>query len=552
MSELLTFDNPAAVTFKVSRETRTITGLALPFGEVGDNGRGRFMFTAGTLRWDKVLLLNGHDWDQILGVVDLEETAEGLAMSARVAATARGDEVLALAEMGAIDGLSVGLAEAFDYEERDGVMHAVSGTVREVSTTPIPAFTNAAIRSVAASAAAPEEGTPAMTDTVTDPAAFAALAEQVTELAEQVTELQTFTTDQAPGHVTLQVTEEPIYRFAGPERAPSGFDFAEDLLAGAKGDAAALARVQAFANPLLTGAGPTFVSTTDVAANSPAAYRPDLFIGQAPTPPSPLYDFFHKGPLSDNRPFFHTKLDRAGTTVAVAPHTEGVDPTDTTIKVVSGATVTPSAVSGKVHITREVGDRGGDPNVSAMIWGEFERSWRMALETRTAALLASVAAAVAALTGTIPAGANGAVAGLAIERGLIGLQFLADGSRFTRGFGHVDLYTELGTYENGDGEKRYPIINPANRSGISGDQFAFLEIAGWRFTPTASLGGTSSTASNSWVADPAAVHAWNSGLQKLDKLQERVEGWDIGAFGYWAGLVHDSTGLRKIAYDQAA
>jgi hypothetical protein len=50
------------------------------------------------------------------------------------------------------------------------------------------------------------------------------------------------------------------------------------------------------------------------------------------------------------------------------------------------------------------------------------------------------------------------------------------------------------------------------------------------------------------VADPNAVHVWNSGLTRLDKLQEKVEGWDLGVFGYFAGVVYDVTGLRKITY----
>ena len=49
-------------------------------------------------------------------------------------------------------------------------------------------------------------------------------------------------------------------------------------------------------------------------------------------------------------------------------------------------------------------------------------------------------------------------------------------------------------------------------------------------------------------ADPAAVHVWNSGLTRLDKLQETVEGWDMGVFAYFAGVLYDVDGLRKITY----
>lgn len=542
------FDNPQGVTFEVDEETRTIRGLALPYGDVGDNGMGKWSFAPGSLTWDKVKLLDAHEWSRILGVVELEDTDEGLVMSAKVARTNLGDEVLALAEMGAIDGLSVGLDNELTYETRDGVNHVTAGRVAEVSTTPIPAFANAAIRSVAASAASTQEGTTPMAEQTAEvaEAQFTAL-DKIKELETKVAQLADMKVPVAAA--TFEVKEEPIYRFSGSTPAPSGFDFATDMLAAANGDGAAMKRVQDFTAERL---GPQFVDTTDTAAANPAVHRPDMFLGQAPVPASPMFDFFRKGSLSDVTPFFHSKLDRVNTTVAVANHTEGVEPTATELVIASGATVTPSPVSGKVHITREVADQGGNPNASKLVWDEFERSYKISLEAKTTALVAASAASITSLTTAIAAGANGQVAGQAIEAGLLKLQFEADGTRYEKAFGHVDLYSALATFENADGEKRYPIINPANRSGITGDKYSFIEIAGYRMHPGTSLGATSGSASLSYVADSNAVHVWNSGLQRLEKLQEKVEGWDLGVFGYFAGLVYDVTGLRKISYDPTA
>lgn len=548
MSKPITFDNPRGVTFEVEAETRTIRGLALPFGDVGDNGWGKWAFAPGTLTWDKVKLLNAHEWAQVIGLATLEETDEGLVMSAKVAKTTLGDEVLALAEMGAIDGLSVGLAAAIEYDTVDGVNHVRAGRVEEVSTTPIPAFENAAIRSVAASARATQEGTNPMENVSASD--VEALMSEVAAMSAKIAAMEDIKVPVGPTTASFEVKEEPIYRFSGSTPAPSGFDFATDLLAAAKdGDQAALERVKKFTAERL---GPKFVDTGDTAQVNPSQYRPDMFLGQAPIPASPLFDTFHKGTLTDVTPFFWSKLDRTATTAGVANHTEGVEPTAGEVVTVVGTTVTPAPVSGKVHITREVADQGGNPQVSALVWNEFERSYKTALETKTAALLAAVAATATSLTAAIAAGANGAVAGAAIEAGLLGLQFEAEGSRFTKAFGHVDLYKALALYENADGEKRYPIINPQNRDGIAGAKYSFIDIAGYRMEPGISLGATSANASVSWVADPNAVHVWNSGLQRLDKLQEKVEGWDLGVFAYFAGVVYDLAGLRKISYDPTA
>lgn len=551
-------DRLAPVNFAVDKEARTITGLAVPFGVVGNNGYGSYRFSKDSLDYDKVKFLLDHDWSQACGSVTFTTTDEGLVMTAKIARGARGDEALALADdLGdgtrVYDGLSIGLSNTARFEQDDnGVYDCISATVLEVSGTPCPAFKDAQVRSVAATAT-PTTGRNTMPDQ-TDAPTFdgAALSQQVADLTQRVEEMANMAAPVTPT-AQLHVTEEPIYRFSGTTPAPSGFDFATDLHAAAiEGDKAALKRIQDFTYEALNGHGPKFVDTADVAPASPNQYKPDLFLGQAPVPTSPLYDFFHKGGLDSNQPFFHTKLDRANTDVAVQDHTEGVDPTDDDLVIATGATVTPSAVSGKVHITREVADRGGNPQASALVWAEFDRSFKIALETKTAALITAVAGSVTALTGTIAAGADGAVAGLAVEAGLLDLQFQADGTRFQKGFGHVDLYKALALYENSDGEKRYPIINPQNRSGVTGDKYSFVEIGGYRMSPTHSLGATSTSASNSYFADPQAVHVWNSGLQRLDKLMESVEGWDLGVFAYFAGLVYDVTGLRKIAYDPTA
>lgn len=557
---------PGPVTFEVDRQERTIRGVALPYGDVGTSSAGdKFKFTRGSIRWTKPKLLNGHDWDQLSGTAEFEDTDDALMVVARVAKTARGDEQLALAEAGALDSFSVGFANGMKAKRVGDVFEVSDSEALEVSTTPLPGFERAAITGVTASLihpnkedamsapttdpapkapetppapAAPTPGIPATGDAPTR-AEFAQLVERIEKMGEARF---------ATGPVTT-VREEPIYRFSGTIPAPSGFDFAHDMyLAGVRGDDAALARLTKFSTERL---GSAFVASTNVDEINPATYRPDMFLGQRPTNPAPLHSFFYKGSVSGPTPFFYAKLDRAGTTVAVGDHTEGTEPAATNLVTATGATVTPAAVSGRVHITREVGDAGGNPAVSGLVWNEFERTFSESLEAKTAAFLAAASATAATLGAAIAAGATGAVAGAAIEVGSVDLLFT--GYNWAAGFGHVDLYKALvGARTSGSGEPIYPIINPANRNGISGSQFSFIDIAGYRWYPAAALGASGTVAANSWMADPMAVHVWNSGLMRLDKLQEKVEGWDLGAFGYHAGVLYDTDRLRKVAYDPTA
>ncbi|KRF19657.1 hypothetical protein [Nocardioides sp. Soil796] len=555
----------SAADFTADTERRTLTGLLLPFNAVSrpaaDPRTGKvstFSFSEGTVTLPEdpsdVILNYGHDRESMAAQVgvgaEFTLQPEGVQAKFRIARTPEGDRVLALAEDRILKSFSAEVEG--EFVNRGGVQHAVSTNLYGAAIALKPAFVGAHITSVAASAAT-EKGNH-MTDETTEKVEATQVsfsADEGKALATKVTELATKIEGLADIKVPVTtaqfaVKEEPIYRFSGHEGAPSGFDFATDILNAARyGDQAAFKRVQDFTAEYI---GADFVDTGDTTAVNQPTYRPDMFLGQAPVPTSPMFDTFRKGGLSDITPFFYSKLDRAATNVGVADHVEGTDPTNKDLVTVAGATVSPVPVSGKVHITREVGDQGGNPQVSGLVWAEFERSFKIALETKTAALVN--AATVTSLTSAIAAGATGAVAGQAIEAGLLGLQFLADGSRFTKSFGHVDLYTVLATYENADGEKRYPIINPQNRDGISGAKYSFLDIAGYRMEPGHSLGATGVN-SKSYVADPGAVHVWNSGLNRFDKLTEKVEGWDIGCFAYFAGIVYDVSGLRQITYTKA-
>ncbi|HEY9522840.1 MAG TPA: hypothetical protein VIR33_06350 [Thermopolyspora sp.] len=587
MRKTVTF---TAAVFAVDQAKRTLRGVLLPFGEVSRPARdeatgktARFTFADAskvTLPEDPadVVLNYGHDRNSLnmqVGVAtELTPTTEGVVAEFRIARTPEGDRVLALAdpEIRVLKAFSAEVEGEFDLG-KDGVQHAKATTVTGAAVVRVPAFTGAHITSVAASAAQDEEGNQmkctkcgavhAAQATECDPTVLAAftaaagaevtfskadgdaLMAQVHTLTEKLADLEKVKIPVGPGTAQFQVVEEPIYRFAGDVAAPSGFDFATDLLAAGKdGDAAALARLQKFTAERLS---PQFATTTgDVSTVNPSQYRPDMFLGQAPVPASPLYDFFHKGGLTNVTPFFWSKLDRAATTANVRDHVEGTDPADDTVKTAVGATVTPVPVSGKVHITREVADQGGNPVVSGLVWSEFDRSMSIALETKTASLVLAGLGGVAALA-TIVTGTLGPAAGLAVEGGLVDLQFIPDGFRFQRIFGHVDLYKALALATNGEDEKIYPIISPTNRDGSTADKFARIDIAGYGMYPAASLGAAGGT-KNSLVADPAAVHVWNSGLTRLDKLQETVEGWDMGVFAYFAGVLYDVDGLRKITY----
>jgi len=136
--------------------SRTITGVALPYGETAIVADGTAVrFEQGALPTDGKApkLFMYHDSSQPVGLVtERVDTAEGMMFSARISATAAGDEALTLALDGVLDSVSVGVNPTrFSYDD-EGTMIVTEATWLELSLVPIPAFLGAEIEKVYASA----------------------------------------------------------------------------------------------------------------------------------------------------------------------------------------------------------------------------------------------------------------------------------------------------------------------------------------------------------------------------------------------------------------
>lgn len=547
MTDSLHFDNPNGVEFAVEPETRTVRGLAVPYGVVGSNGQGKYRFAKGTLSWGKVKFLANHDWTDVLGVAELEETDDGVMLTAKVARGSRGDDFLALAEMGAVDGLSIGLSEDAQFTSgKDGVQNAVRATIREVSGTAIPAFETASITSVAASAA-PNGKEPVMGDenetveTATDAVDFSAITEAITTGFANLSNPQGSGPEVVSAGHTFEVTEPAPYRFDG---VPGQHDLSGDLIAfGRDRDSEAGARVMAF---LQSEFAPKFdVDTGNVATLNPSPNRPGMYVDDRKYS-TPFYDALHSGAITDMTPFIVPKFNAAAD--LVDDHVEGTEPTAGSFSATS-QTVTPSAVSGRVEITREVWDQGGNPQVSALIWNRMKYEYFKALEAKAVAVLTANAASITDISLTTAAADDDLVNELEAE--IAALQFVAGGNTFNFAGTHVDLYKALAAAVDSTGRKLLPMYGPTNANGQSRSKFRSLDVAGVEFVPAWSAGATGTVSANSWLVDTDSVHIWNSAPQRLE-FQYRVAYVDLAIWGYVASAVTDFAGVRQITYDPTA
>jgi HK97 family phage prohead protease/HK97 family phage major capsid protein len=138
-------------------EERTITGLAVPYGQDANIG-GAYMerFVPGAISdVTDVKLFYGHE-EPIGKVLTGRDTDAGYEITAKVSDTARGNEVMTLMRDGVLNKFSVGFVPL--ESERDGsTVTRTKVSLKEVSVVPFPAFAGANITEVREDGGTPAE-----------------------------------------------------------------------------------------------------------------------------------------------------------------------------------------------------------------------------------------------------------------------------------------------------------------------------------------------------------------------------------------------------------
>jgi len=616
--------------FRVESETRTLWGLAIPYGQIVEKWGMRFRFMPGSIEWSdqtsRVKLLRDHDFTRAIGyATQLTQTAQGVQGKYKLGRGPVADEALMGAEDGVLDGLSAGVEFDLEkdtlYNRAEDVYDVYLARMSETSLTAMPAFDDARVTKVAASrqgkgsamedcaacgqqhapgvacATRPQNTPPAppanqpggqpsgltlnddqLRDLLAQPGVLAALAGVPSQQNGQQQNQQqpqgfTLSAEQigalaAQGHLrglvsgmlgipaqpngqddTRQVVnptrpvavtatkEEMPYRFDRKGNLTSGpkYDFSRDIIAGIRdGNTESLKRAEAFVQA-------QFVDTTDAAALNPNKQRPDLYVDQKDFT-YPIWEAINKGTLADSTPFTLPKF--SSSSGMVANHTQGTEPGAGTFQATS-QTITPSAVSGKVPITREAWDQGGNPQLSGLVWTQMIRAWYEALEAASVTLLEGLAPTTITLT----TGAQDAALVNELEGKLADLQFVRGGFRFRDFFNQVDLYKKLTGAVDSTGKKLLPVLSPQNVDGTVSDFFGDFVIAGLRGRPAWALAASGSVSANSYLFDRADVSGWASPPNRLTFENIEVAKVYIGIWGYKALACTDLTGVRRISYD---
>lgn len=128
--------------FKADAEARTVEGWASTFGNTDSYGDviapGAFM---DSLKAKMPKMLWQHDSAQPIGVwTSAQETAQGLYVTGTLADTTLGNDVYKLAQMGAIDSMSIGFSiEQYSYDTNSTTRTIQKVDLWEVSLVTFPA-----------------------------------------------------------------------------------------------------------------------------------------------------------------------------------------------------------------------------------------------------------------------------------------------------------------------------------------------------------------------------------------------------------------------------
>jgi len=508
----LTLVAPAAAITAADTDARTLTGVAIPYGEQGQTSGGMLTIDAGAVRVPDnlrtVKLFREHGRTTPLGyAMSADDTPERLTMSFHVAATPDGDQSLLEASEGLRDALSVELA---NVTVKDG--HVTASQLVGVAQVAVPAFASAVL-------------TAALSD---DEQA------DVNELAQQIVDA-TKPAEDEPAEETPFTEEDPDMTEASAPvgmvpTAPAFHASRDDVQLAAAHIAEAMRGATDASQVNLTAA---LTDITPAGSGSDTAFMRPAWLGKLWEPAEkerPLINAIGVSPLTSmvidswhwvNKP---TVAPYAGNKAAVPSSPASIAPAQATAQRIAG---------------------GWDLD---RIYVDFNSGFVEAfLQAATLDYRAKTASYFldghAAITGppAIPA-----AEGIMDDATDLGPQ--------------ADLLTALGALSS------FLVGNGAHMNflGMAGDVFGeFLAIKAtdvpwWlQNQGTVDLSGSTSVAGITVGVDPglapgamvagdkAAVSLWETGPINVQAVNVPNGGVDLGLFGYWAQQVHDNDGVAK-------
>lgn len=502
----LTFAAPITAA---DAESRTLSGVIVPFGVEGNTSAGPVVFTPGAflgLKAEGVKLLLEHDATKPIGkALDFTINPGGIIGRFRVAETTRGNDVLVEASDGLRDGFSVG-ALIHSHELVDGVIRVTAAELVEVSVVTNPAFTDARITEVAASESLESDPAP----------------EPPKEIEESV-EPTTAPAVESPEAPVVEAAAAPIYtqpRIAGMSSA----DYVTHSVKAAMGDRESALLVQAADDATTNNTGLVLPGHLNSFLTSTFATRPTIdACGGAKALP-----------FSSGMTYTLPKLLVAPT---VAETAEGAAPSETGMTS-DYLTVTIKKYSGLNRVSFELLDRSA-PFFGDLLLNELQKAYAKATDQ----------AVIAALTaeGTQATATAGTVAGLQSFIAVEGpAAYTATGGEFaTELVASSAWWTALLQANDTAGRPIFQALQPSNAGGSAAVDRARGTVYGTSFYVDHNIATVGLIDESAFLIAPDAVHIAESPSTQLRVNVLTTGEVELNLYGYMAVKVLKAGGVRR-------
>lgn len=499
----------------VNEETRTISGMAVPYGQVTSVGDFKEKFERGAFGdIENVKLMYGHS-DAPIGLVTKgDDTEDGFLIEARISDTARGNEIYTLLKDGVLNRFSVGFVPVEDSTDDDGVVIRTKATLKEVSVVPFPAYDGAQILAVRDDSSNDENTNERghIENNMTTENTFATVAD-LTDVRDAVDEMER----RLAAGIESNTDAAPQFRSAG-----------EFIKALADGDDAAKNEVRAF-----IGANGGTLSDS-VVRNDWKATLLNIVNGGRP-----VMNLFSRGPLGpEGMTVEYPRI--SALTGDVAQQANEADNLAYLEVAVTTATAPVRTYGGYSELSRQVIERSSVSHLDAVL--RFQ-----------AASYAKVtnAAVLATLTGATPQtgtsfGLGAATASSFLSAVLDGVQKINDngqGAQADAVLVSTDVYSKLANLVdsagrplfdiNGDGSNTFGNVNVR---GIAGS-LAGLPVVVVPGLAVRTMYIASSTAVTAWENPGAPIRLQDENIINLTK--------QFSLYGYLASGVTNANGLVK-------
>lgn len=505
-----------------SVETRTIRGLLVPFGKVGNTSAGpvRFKFGAfGEIDPSEIVLNMEHDRTRPLGRGignSLEVSPAGISMAFKIAPTGAGNDALVEASEGLRPAFSIE-ANVNEYTIEKGVMVVSSAKLEAVAHVTNPAFKDAQISQVAAcdpedqttEAETPAEDEPQETtvDEVTTPVADEVTAAAVVHAAAPVA----YTKPRSPIKTQAHFLEHSI-------KAQRGSHESAEWIAHAKAEDA------------------KHVNAADDSFTTNPAFKPIQYVSQVvDTQIGSRGAIDAIGTRALPNAGMTVSIPKITTSGSVAETAEGGAPSETGI-VSAYIDATVKAYKGLQRYSVELFDRA-DPSFYAAMLDNMRRVYAQATE---AAVIAELTAGGTQATATA-ASSDGIISYVSTEAPAA---YLATGELASAYIAGTSQWSLLLGAKDSTGRPIYNAYNPANNAGQAGPRSLRGDVLGLDLYVSNKAVATSIDES-AFIVVPSAVAIYESPVLQLSTNVVTTGEIETMLYGYMAVKTITSGGVRR-------